>query len=56
MYYTPYADTLRYTKYLYALLLAVFVAGLLLASGALTVHDNSFVLQLGNLHLAGSFN
>ncbi len=51
-YYTPYADTLRYTRYLYGLLLVLFVAGLLLASGALTVNDNGFTLSIGQLFLS----
>ncbi len=53
---TYYPEALTVTRYLYAALLLLFVAALLLASGALTVHDNSFILQLGSLHLAGSFN
>ncbi len=51
MYYTPYSDTLRYTRYLYGLLLVLFVAGLRLASGALVVfEDGSFIF---NLSLSG---
>ena len=49
--YTPYADTLRYTRYLYAALLLLFVAALLLASGALTVNDNGFTLSIGSLFI-----
>ena len=51
-YYTPYADTLRIIKYLNAALLLLFVAALLLASGALTVHDNGFTLSIGQLFLS----
>jgi hypothetical protein len=42
-----YQDQLTVTKYLYAALLCLFIAALLLASGALQVNDNGFVLSIG---------
>jgi hypothetical protein len=44
-----YPEDLRYTRYLYAALLLLFVAALLMASGALQVNDNGFTLSIGNL-------
>ena len=55
--YSPYTDTLRYTRLLYWALLLLFVAGLLLASGALVYfEDGSFILRLGGLDLSGCIN
>ncbi len=52
--YSPYDTTLRYTRILYTVLLALFVTGLLLASGALVYfEDGSFILNLGQLHFSG---
>ena len=52
--YSSYSDTLRYTRLLYAALLVLFIAGLLIASGALVYfEDGSFILNLGQLHLSG---
>ena len=52
--YSPYSDTLRYTRLLFAALLVLFITGLLLASGALVYfEDGSFLLNLGQLHLSG---
>ncbi len=45
-------EQLTVTKYLYALLLAAFIAALLLASGALVLTDNGFVLSIGKLFLS----
>ncbi len=49
---TYYPEALTYTRYLYAALLLLFVAALLLASGALTVNDNGFTLSIGQLFLS----
>ncbi len=46
-----YPEALTVTRYLYALLLAVFVGILLLASGALTVNDNGITLSIGSLFI-----
>ncbi len=52
--YSPYDTTLRYTRILYTVLLALFVTGLLLASGALVYfEDGSFIFNLGQLHFSG---
>lgn len=56
-YYTPYDDTLKITRLLYAALLLLFVAGLLYASGALVIfEDGSMILTLGNLTITGCPN
>ena len=57
MYYTPYTDTLRLTRLLFWTFVCLFIAALLLASGALTVfEDGSFRLALAGLDLSGCVN
>lgn len=56
--YVPSTDpTLAFTRLLYWTLFLLFIAGLLLASGALVYfEDGSFILRLGGLDLSGCVN
>ena len=55
--YSPYDTTLKIIRLLYWSLFLLFVAALLLASGALThFEDGSFILRLGSFVVSGCIN
>jgi hypothetical protein len=55
--YSPYEDTLRITRLLYAAVVLLFLAALAYASGALVIfEDGSMILTVGDLTLSGCPN